>query len=86
MSILDDIIRYKKTEVEKNKRLTLVTELEKKHFFSFVIISMKRSLLDPWSAIEPTFPPADRTSTLENSPPLLAPREARFEEPPTGTG
>jgi indole-3-glycerol phosphate synthase len=47
MTILDDIIQYKKTEVEKNKRLAPVGELEKKQLFSREIISMKRSLLDP---------------------------------------
>ena len=47
MSILDDIIRHKKTEIEKNKQLAPVSELEKKDFFSREIISMKRSLLNP---------------------------------------
>src|SRR5689334_15203844 len=47
MTILDDIIRYKKMEVEKNKRLASVAELQKKEFFSREIISMKRSLANP---------------------------------------
>src|ERR1700760_1435234 len=44
MTILDDIIRYKKTEVDKSKRLVSIAELEKKEFFSREILSMKRSL------------------------------------------
>jgi len=46
MSILDNIIQYKKTEVQKNKQRAPVIELEKKEFFSRETISMRRSLLD----------------------------------------
>jgi indole-3-glycerol phosphate synthase len=47
MSILDDIIAYKKTEVDKKKNLTPVSELETKEFFSREVISLKRSLMKP---------------------------------------
>jgi indole-3-glycerol phosphate synthase len=47
MSILDDIIRFKKTEVEKNKQTVPIAELERRELFSREIISLKRSLLNP---------------------------------------
>ena len=47
MSILDDIIHYKRTEVEQRKQLVPVKELERRAFFSRQIISLRESLLNP---------------------------------------
>jgi len=46
MSILDDIISFKRQEVEKRKKDVGLDELEKREFFSREIISLKQSLLD----------------------------------------
>ena len=46
MSILDDIISFKRQEVEKSKKDVGLDELEKREFFSREIISLKQSLLD----------------------------------------
>jgi indole-3-glycerol phosphate synthase len=46
MSILNDIVAYKKSEVEKRKREVSQEELKKREFFSREIISLKQSLLD----------------------------------------
>jgi len=46
MSILDDIVAYKKSEVEKRNREVSQDELRKREFFSREIISLKHSLLD----------------------------------------
>ena len=46
MSILDDIIFFKRQEVEKRKKEVDLNELEKREFFSREIISLKQSLLN----------------------------------------
>ena len=51
MSILNDIIQYKRIEVEKNKQQAPASELEKKKFFSREIISMRKSLLSESTGI-----------------------------------
>ena len=47
MSILDDIIRFKRTEVEKRKQTVSIAELERRELFAREMISLKRSLLKP---------------------------------------
>ena len=46
MSILDDIISFKRQEVDKRKKEVGLNELKKREFFSREIISLKQSLLD----------------------------------------
>jgi len=46
MSILDDIVAYKRSEVEKRKKEVSLEELQNREFFSREIHSLKQSLLD----------------------------------------
>jgi len=46
MSILDEIVAYKKIEVEKRKKEVSLDELKNRDFFSREIHSLKQSLLD----------------------------------------
>jgi len=46
MSILDDIVAFKKSALEKKKLEVRVKELEKREFFSREVISLKHSLQD----------------------------------------
>lgn len=47
MNILEEIIAYKKDEVEQRKRQTPVRELERGPYFSRPVRSLKQSVLDP---------------------------------------
>ena len=47
MNILDEIILYKRSEVEKRKSQVTIAALEKRSFFKRDGISLKQSLLDP---------------------------------------
>ncbi len=47
MTILDEIIAYKKKEVESCKELTSIKELESQEFFKRECLSLKESILNP---------------------------------------
>jgi indole-3-glycerol phosphate synthase len=46
MSILDDIVAFKRDEVEKQKKAVSLEELQNREFFSREIISLRHALLD----------------------------------------